>query len=413
MKKSIENSFAGNWIRSVVSNIRRIAVLCFVVALISSAWALTRKQLWTASAVAVVPGGQQSAVGLAGIGGLAGGLLSDQLTGTGSMMNAGGVTALDMNLVYQVLTSRTVFERVIFKHNLLPGFKATTMDEALLKFGKRASVILTPECFFLISVETDSREKAAALVNDIIEFSNQELSTIVTSRARRSRMVAEELLVASEESLLVAQNRMEQFREETGLLFPEQQGVQSMELLGSLETQMLFAEAELAGVSGTMSSSSATYSEIARRVESLRSSMMDKITGDSLSYFLGLDCMPSMLKEYENLSINLETRRTIYQMLRQELESLKLEEAKDSPSIEVLVPAVPNALRSYPKRGKMVISYTIIAFFLSLFWMAVITYAKQLLDDKDTGPFWRNIVKTAGSELFLVRKRKTDKISPL
>ena len=412
MKKSIENSFAGNWIRSVVSNIRRIAVLCFVVALISSVWALTRKQLWTASAVAVVPGGQQSAAGLAGIGGLAGDLLSDQLAGTGSIMSMGSGAALDMNLVYQVLTSRTVFERVIFKHNLLPDFKAPTMDDALLKFGKSASVFLTPEGFFVVSMETDSRDNAAALVNDLIEFANQELSTIVTSRARRSRLVAEELLVASEESLLIAQNKIEQFREETGLLFPERQGIQSMELLGSLETQLLFAEAELAGVSGTMSSSSAAYSEIARRVESLRSSMMDRAAGDSLSYLPGLDSMPSMLKEYENLSINLETRRAIYLMLRQELESLKLEEAKDSPTIEVLVPAVPTALRSYPQRGKMVIRYTIIAFFLSLFWMAVITYAKQLLDDESTGPFWRNIVKTAGSELFLVRKRKTDKNSP-
>jgi uncharacterized protein involved in exopolysaccharide biosynthesis len=412
MKKNIESSFAGKWISSIVSNIRRIAILCFVVALVASAWALTRKQLWTASAIAVVPGGQQSSAGLSGIGGLAGDLVSDQLTGLGSMMSIGGTTALDMNLVFQVLTSRTVFERVIFKHHLLAGFKVPTMDDALGVFRKSASISLTPEGFFVVSMETDSREKAAALVNDIIEFANLELSTIITSRARRSRLVAEELFVAAEESLLIAQNRMEQFREETGLLFPEQQGIQSMELLGSLETQLLLAEAEFAGISGTMSSSSATYSEIARRVASLRSSMMDRAAGDSLSYFPGLDSMPYMLKEYENISINLETRRAIYLMLRQELESLKLEEAKDSPTIEVLVPAVPSALRSYPKRGKMVIKYTIIVFFLSLLWIAVITYAKQLLDDENTGPFWKNVVRTAGSQLFLVRKRKTDKSSP-
>lgn len=407
MENSIENSFAGRWIRSVSSNLRRIAVLCFVVAIASTVWALTRKQYWTASAITVVPGGQQSSLGLAGIGGLAGDLLSDKLAGIGSMMGVES-SELDANLVFQVLTSRTVFERVIFKYHLLADMKVPTMDDALTKFWEKVSVFLTPEGFFVVSMEADSRENAAAMVNDIIEFSNQQLSTIITSRARRSRLAAEEYLEAAEESLLIAQNRMERFREETGLLFPEQQGIQFMDLLGTLETELLLAEADFAGISGTMSSSGTAYLEIARRVAFLRSSMMGKAAGDSLSYFPGLDSMPSILKEYENIAIDLETRRAIYLMLRQELESLKLEEAKDSPSLEIIVPAVPSALRSYPKRGRMVITYTAIALFLFLLWIAVITYAKQLLDDESTGPFWKNILRTSRDQLFPERKRKRD-----
>jgi len=402
MEKRIENSFAGKWIHSIAINLRRIAILCLIVAIASSVWALTRKQYWTASAVTVVPGGQQSS--MSGLAGLAGDLLPDQLSGIGGMIGIES-SALDLNLVFQVLTSRTVCERIIFQYDLLADMKVSTMDDALLKFRKRASVFLTPESFFVVSMEADSREKAAAIVNDIIEFSNQELSTIITSRARRSRIAAEEFLSAAEESLLIAQDRMESFREETGLLFPEQQSVLSIDLLGTLETELILAEAELAGVTGTMSSSSTAYLEIARRVAFLRSSMQDKAAGDSLSYFPGLDSMPTMLKEYENIAINLETRRAIYLMLRQELESLKLEEAKDSPTLEILVPAVPSALRSYPKRGKLVIQYTAIAIFLSLLWIAVITYAKQLMDDDATGPFWKNVLRISRSQLFPARKR--------
>ena len=103
MEKSIENSFAGKWIRSTAMNLRRIAVLCIVVALASAAWALTRKQYWTASAITVVPGGQQSSLGLAGIAGLAGDLLPDGLSGIGVMMGMES-SAPDMNLVFQVLS---------------------------------------------------------------------------------------------------------------------------------------------------------------------------------------------------------------------------------------------------------------------------------------------------------------------
>jgi len=407
MNKQLEHSFAGRWIRAIARNLRKIVLLCLAVAIASSVYALTRKQVWTAYAVAAVPGGQQLPMsGLSALGGVAGDLLGTDLAGISGMMNMNGTGALDMNLVLQVLASRTVFERVIFKYDLLADMNVPTMDDALTEFNSRASISLTDEGFFVVSMEADSRERSAAMVNDIIQFANQELATIITSRARRSRIAAEELLAAAQESLGMAQGRMEDFREETGLLFPEEQGISTVQLLAALETDLILAEAELAGVSGSLSSSSPAYSEIARKVEYLRSAISSKASEDSLGYLPGMENMPALMREYENIAIDLETRRAIYLMLRQELESLKLEEVKDSPSIEVLVPAVPTALRSSPKRGKMVISYTAAAFLLSLLWMAVITYIRQILDDDSTGPYWRNVLRTAGRQLLLVRKNE-------
>lgn len=406
MNRNMENSYAGRWIRSVASSLRKIALLCLVVAVASSIYALTRKQMWTAYAVATVPGGQQAPLGLGDLGGLAGGLLGDNLPGIGSIVGMGGSELLDMNLVLQVLTSRSVFERIIFKYDMLDDMKVPGMDMALDKFNEYASVTLSQEGFFIVSMQADSREKSAAIVNDIIEFANLELSTIITSRARRSRLAAEELIRAAEESLTIAQGNMERFREETGLLFPEEQGISSVQLLSALETDIILAESELAGIGGSMSPSSPAYREISRRVEYLRESMRDRISGDSMSFFPGMDSMPAMLREYENLAIDLETRRAIYLMLRQELESLKLEEAKDSPSIEVLVPAVPAALRSHPKRASIVIRYTGLALLAALLWIAVLTYGRQLLEDRSTGPYWKDVLRTAGRQLFIIREKR-------
>jgi capsule polysaccharide export protein KpsE/RkpR len=405
MSKNLESSFAGRWIRTVARNLRKIAFLCLVVAVASAVYALTRTQKWMAYSVASVPGGEQSTMGLGALGSIAGNLLGDNMPSLSGMMNLGSAGMLDMNLVFQVLTSRSVFERIIFKYDMLADLHAPSMDMAIQKFNEKASVTLTPEGFFVISMEADSREKSAAIVNDIIAYANQELSTIITSRARRSRIAAEELLKAAEESLTIAQRNMERFRQETGLLFPEEQGISMVQLMATLETERVLAEAQLAGISGTMSSSSPAYIEIARTVEYLRGNMEGRGQSDSLGFFPGMDIMPEILREYENFSIDLETRRAIYLMLRQELESLKLEEAKDSPSIEVLVPAVPAALRSYPKRGKMVVGFTAVAFLIALLWMAVITYGRQLLENEDTGPFWRDVLGTARKQLFLRRRK--------
>ncbi|MCK4504796.1 MAG: hypothetical protein KAW14_04210 [Candidatus Aegiribacteria sp.] len=403
IQNNMENTFAGNWIRSITCNLRRIIILCFIVAVASSVWALTREKRWSASAIAMVPGGEANSFSqIAGLGAIAGGL-----DGLGSVLSAGSPGGMDINLVQQILSSRIVLERVMLKYDFFEYFKSPNMDLALERMRKWISVGLTPEGLIVVSAEGRSREEAAAMVNDIIAFANDELSVIITSRARRSRILAEESVETAEESLLVAQNRMERFREETGLIFPEEQGSKTVGLIGALETELLLAEAELSGVSGTMSYSSSAYSEIARKVAFLRNTLNTRMTsGDSLSLFPGLDSIPSMLKEYENISINLETRRLIYLMLRQELESLRLEEVKESPTLEVLVPAVPMALRSYPKRSMLVITNTFIALILSLLWLTVVTYAKQLLESESTGSFWRGVLKTAGKQLFLIRDKK-------
>lgn len=407
MQNNMRNTFAGNWLSSIALNLRKIILLCFIVAIASSVWALTREKRWSASALAMVPGESGSLSQMADLGAIAGSILPGGLGGLGSALSAGTPGGMDINLVQQILSSRIVIERIMLKYDFIEHFKSPNIDLALDRMQKWISVELTPEGLIVVSAEGRSREEAAAMVNDIIAFANDELSVIITSRARRSRILAEESVETAEESLLVAQNRMERFREETGLIFPEEQGSQTIGLLGALETELLLAEAELSGVSGTMSYSSSAYSEIAREVAFLRSTLNTRMTsGDSLSLFPGLDSIPSMLKEYENISINLETRRIIYLMLRQELESLRLEEAKESPTLEVLVPAVPMALRSYPKRAMLVITNTFIALILSLLWLTVVTYAKQLLESESTGDFWRGILKTTGKQLFIIKDKK-------
>ncbi len=401
MQNNMGNTFAGNWLGSIACNLRKIMVLCFIVAVASSIWALTRDKRWSASAIAMVPGESAQMAGIAGS------LFPGGLGGLESALSAGTPGGMDINLVQQILSSRIVIERIMLKYDFFDYFKSPNMDLALDRMRRWITVELTPEGLIVVSAEGRNREEAAAMVNDIIAFANDELSVIITSRARRSRILAEESVETAEESLLVAQNRMERFREETGLIFPEEQGYQTIELLGVLETELLLAEAELSGVSGTMSYSSSAYSEIARKVAFIRNTLNTRMTsGDSLSLFPGLDSIPSMLKEYENISINLETRRIIYLMLRQELESLRLEEAKESPTLEVLIPAVPMALRSYPKRSMLVLTNTFFALILSLLWLAVVTYAKQLLEGESTGNFWRGVLRTAGRQLFLIKDKK-------
>ena len=399
-EKALSEKFTGNVIRQVALNARRIVVLCFIVAVLSSAWALTRAPRWSAWAAAIVPGSTSSSLsasasalglgdaigGLAGLGGLGAGML-------------GAPAGIDITLATQILGSRRVQERVILKYDLINRYKAISMERASKKFGERFSVSVSTEGVIFITGEGSSRTEAAAMVNDIVLFANEELSSLTTSRSRRSRIHTEYALTLAHDSLLAARNAMEEFRTRTGLIFPEQQASSMMDVMAAIESEMVSAGALLSGLSGNLSSRSAIYAQASAQYRYLENALQVRSTiGDSLSIFPVMDSMPVYLREYESLVADIETRTAVYLLLRQELANLRIEEAKESPTIEIIVPPTPEFLRAYPKRAVLVITYVFIAFILSIVWIVFITWLRSVLDSPESGPFVRGILSDFRSQ---------------
>jgi len=389
--KIVSEKFTGRVVKQVAANTRNIVVLCFVVAVLSSAWALTRTPRWGAWASAIVPGSSSSSLSAsAGALGLGDAMGVMGALGSGVLPQPAGV---DITLASQILGSRRIQERIILKYDLINRYRANSMDNATKMFGKHFSVILSPEGIILVTAEAGSRTEAAAMVNDIIDFANQELSTLVTSRARRSRIQTEYALSLARDSLEASREAMESFRTRTGLIFPEQQAASMMEIMASIESEMVSAGAVLQGLSGNLSPRSAIYTQASAQYRYLEEALrVRSSSGDSLSIFPVIDSMPAYMREYENLVVNIETRSAVYLLLRQELENLRIEESKDSPTIEIIVPPAPEYLRVYPKRAVMVVTNVVIVFILSVVWIVFLTWLRSVLDSPGSGPFVRGIL---------------------
>ena len=389
--KTVSEKFTGRVVKQVAANARSIVVLCFVVAVLSSAWALTRTPRWSAWAAAIVPGSTSSSLSAsAGALGLGDAMGVMGALGSGVLPQPAGI---DITLATQILGSRRIQERIILKYDLINRFRANSMEKATKKFGERFSVTLSPEGIIFVTAEGSTRTEAAAIVNDIVDFANQELLTLVTSRARRSRIQTEGALSLAQDSLEASREAMESFRARTGLIFPEQQASSMMDVMASIESEMVSAGAVLQGLSGNLSSRSAIYSQASAQYRYLEDALrVRSSSGDSLSIFPVMDSMPAYMREYENLVVDIETRSAVYLFLRQELENLRIEESKESPTIEIIVPPAPEYLRVYPKRAVMVITHVAIAFILSIVWIVFLTWFRSVLDSPESGPFVKGVL---------------------
>ncbi len=84
-----------------------------------------------------------------------------------------------------------------------------------------------------------------------------------------------------------------------------------------------------------------------------------------------LDRTPTTSLHYLEALRNLKYQESIYQVLAKQFEVAKLDEAKDSPLIQVLDKAYVPERKSKPKRSLIVIVATLIAFFLAVIWAFV------------------------------------------
>ncbi len=406
--KPIAEKLTGRIIRRTADNLRKIILVCFITAALSSVWALTRTPRWGAWAAAIVPGSTASSLsssaGALGLGDAVGAM---SMFGSGIMTDVAGV---DVTLAVQVLGSRRIQERIILKYGLIDRYRSVSMERAMSKFGERSSVALSPEGVIFITAQGASRTEAAAIVNDIISFANEELSTLVTSRSRRSRIQTEAALALAEDSLESSRVALEAFRTRTGLVFPEQQASSMMDAMAEIESDLVTAGAVLEGISSNLSPRSAMYTQASAQYNYLEEALrVRSTTGDSTSVFPVMDSIPGYLAEYESLLMEIETRGAIYLLLRRELETLRIEESKDSPTIEIIVPPTPEFLRAYPKRAVMVITYTGIAFILCVVWIVFITWLDSILQSSDNGPFLRETARTIKDQLRPGRKTSEKK----
>ncbi len=398
------DTFTAGVIRAIALNIRKIITVCIVAALATSAYTLLVKKQWASWALLMVPGEQTSSFGLGSLmgmdlSGFGGGMLEDLLP------TQGGGT--DITIVQQVLLSRPVLEQIILKYDLISRLNTSNMERTVEKFTKRVAVTLTPENLLLVSVKAESRTESAAMVQDLIDLSNRQLSLMVTSRARRARIETERSLSVAHDSLTAANARLEAFRSETGFLVPEQGSVM-VAVLSEMQRELILAGSELSSISSGVSARSSSWARASARYEYLLEAVSGQITGEGtgLMAFPPLDSLPSMMRSYEELYLEVETRRMVYLLLRQELENLRIEEARESPTIEVLIPPTPAHERVFPRRTTKVLMITALAFLISVGWIITLEWFRSVMRG-GSGTFWRETWQTLVSRLRTRAPRKT------
>lgn len=347
-----------------------LTILAFFTCSLIISFLLPKKYTSTAS---ILPPQQESSFGA--------GIMSQLPVGLGSF--AGGVlgTKSPSDLWVGILKSRNLRDALIDRFDLIHVLEKKTPDDARAAFDKMIKVTKSKEDIISISVEDNDPKRAAAIANAFIEELERINKGIVMTSGKRTRVFVEERLNEAKDGLTIAENNMRSFQEKNRAVKLDDQSKAIIEALGTVKGQLIAKELEL-----KMLLSYATpnnpYAEILKtQVDDLKGKLRELEDGKgtpgnpaSRDIFIPTSEIPGLMIQYARLLRDAKVQQTLYELLTQQYEMSRIQEAKDTPTVQVLDIAKAPEKKSKPNRTIIVLLSTITAVFFGIFMAIFLEY---------------------------------------
>jgi len=343
--------------------------ICGATVVLALCYSLALKNVYTASAK-ILPPQKDSGGGLSALLSQAGGLAA----------LAGGVGGLggSTDLYLGILKSRSVADAVIKRLNLQQEFKTKTIDDTRKKLDGVVKFKAGKDGIIAIDADSKDPQKAAQLANTFVDELGRRSIELNLSKAGTERMFLEKRLEVVKQELRTAENDMKAFQEKYKTFKADSQATVAIEGIARLKAEIITKETQLASLRNSMTDENSDVKMLQAGIARLKS-QLGSMTGNGGSDVIpAVGNIPGLGVEYVRKMRELKLQEAIFEQLTKQYEVAKINEAKDTSSIQILDEAVVPVKKSKPKRSLIVLLAAFASFFASICIVFIQEYFAKL-----------------------------------
>lgn len=257
----------------------------------------------------------------------------------------------------ELLKSRTVKERLVDRFGLQNLYRKWYRQDAIKKLGKRTDIVEDRKTGVItITVSDTDRQRARDMAQAYLDELNILVARVNTSAAGRERQFIEQRLVSVKRDLSDAENQLSAFSTKNATLDVKEQTRAMVEATAKLQGQLIVARSELGSIDQIYGPDNVRVRAARARVSELDQALK-RATGGGTSDELSDDApypplraLPSLAVQWADLYRRVKIQETVFDLLTQEYEMARIEEAKSIPTISVIdSPSWPER-KSFPPR---------------------------------------------------------------
>jgi capsule polysaccharide export protein KpsE/RkpR len=285
------------------------------------------------------------------------------------------------DLFATVLTSRTVQDDLVNKFDLRRIYGVKRWVDARKELASRTDISIDHKSGVLtIHVQDHDPQRARAIAQEYVAQLNNVVTQLNTSSAHREREFLEGRLEQVKVELDSAEKEFSQFASSNATIDIKEQGKAMVEAAAALEGELIATETELQGLrqiytdyNVRVRTAQARVNELNRQIQKLGGKPeLGAIGGEGAKdgeLYPSIRRLPLLGVTYADLYRKTKVEESIFEILTQQYELAKVQEAKEVPSVKLLDPADVPEKKVFPPRAVLTVLGTLAAFALGACWI--------------------------------------------
>jgi capsule polysaccharide export protein KpsE/RkpR len=337
----------------------------------------------------------------------------------GGLLGAKGSGALFVDL----FRSRSVQDHVVDRLNLQKVYWSRYHQDARKKLNSRTGVSEDRKSGVITLTVTDrSPQRAHDIAQAYVEELDRLVSQVSTSSARRERVFIEGRLATVKGDLEDAEKQFGAFASKNSTLDIKEQTKAMVESAGVLQGQLIASQSELQSLEQIYTSSNVRVRSLQARVDELKR-QLQKLEGTDASLasdaaqpdqlYPPIRKLPLLGVEWADLYRRMKIQETVYELLNQQYELARIQEAKEIPTVNVADPANVPEKKSFPPRLVIILALTLLAACGATAWIIGSARWEQIDPQNAAKMFAESVWNTASNRgtvllnrLATLRRRK-------
>ena len=272
-----------------------------------------------------------------------------------------------------ILKSRTVLTSVIEEFNLIELYEVENIDIAIQSLKDHVLTDIDDEGTIRVSVDILTKwfhpdyqeEKAKQLCSDIANYFIKQLDIVnknlQTEEASFQRKFIEIRYNNNIQELKSAEEKLKQFQEINNMISLPEQTHAAIEAASKIKGHILANEVRLEVLKKAYNSGHPDIDQLINEIAALTEQLYWMEYGKEIEHtnikniFPAFSRMPELETQLRQLMREVEIQNTLFTFLTQQYEEAKINEAKDTPTIQILDIAVKPNVKYKPFRALIVI----------------------------------------------------------
>ncbi len=379
-----------------------------IVAVISAIISLLLQKWYTSSSVILPPASgssELSAFTSGSVGSILGGM--------------SGISGGEVDVYLAILNSRTLRQAVIDSFDLprVYKLKGNYYIETVLKIlSERISINYDMESGVITVSYTDKDPQLAAeIVNFYVSQLDRINKELSVKKARFEREFLEKRVALNYQEIDAAEQALKEFQEKHNAVAIPQQMEAALKIAADLKAQLIAFQVQYEVDKANMDPEHPALKELKKQISVLEKKLADfdypsSEFGEGKGLFPGFADIPSLQKQYAELRREVEIQNSLLEFLLPQYEGAKIQEAKDTPTVQVLDYAVPAEKKTKPKRSKVVILSCLFCTIAAIIYVFIEQYFSRLHSrSNDEYRSWERLIgmiKSDFTKVLFFRKNK-------